>query len=456
MKKHFMFLASAALVIAASCNKAEIDTPVEGAPVETEHISVQLNPETKTSLSGMETVWSEGDAVSVTVGGKNIGTLELVEGNTFSGEIEAGHDGEAVLNYPAGVTSVPAEQAAVAGTFANGAALLKGTTTLAALRAGEGATLSNTTALLSFSVAVAGDVVFTLGEATYTVKGCKAGETYYACVAPVAGAALSYTVAGADGLKSKAGVTFEAGLVYELGELSVPQASEWALVGVFSGWADKAFITTAESNVVVLKNVTMAAAEGFLVRKPATEWNDKYGAGSVNYLKADHYITTSKNGADMCLEAAGTYDIYFNVSTKNIYIMTAGTDYATAQKQTQNGKEPEVEEPEVTANLLYLKPNNNWKVDNARFAAYFFGGTPGEIWVSMSDSDSDGIYEVNIPEGYNYGCKVIFCRMNPNTTSNNWNNKWNQTGDLSTPTDGKNLYTITEGNWGDKGSWSVK
>ena len=69
MKKHFVFLASAALVIAASCNKAEIDTPVEGAPVETELISVQLNPETKTSLSGMETVWSEGDAVSVRISG---------------------------------------------------------------------------------------------------------------------------------------------------------------------------------------------------------------------------------------------------------------------------------------------------------------------------------------------------------------------------------------------------
>lgn len=240
-------------------------------------------------------------------------------------------------------------------------------------------------------------------------------------------------------------------------EVTPGEASEWALVGAFSGWIDKTFITTSVSNVVVLENVEMKAAEGFLVRKPDTEWADKYGAGNVNYIQANSYITTAKNGGDMCLEADGTYDIYFNTTTKAIYVMTAGTDYTTAVEQTVSGKEPEVEEPEVTANMLYLKPNSNWETDNARFAAYFFGGTPGELWVSMTDSDADGIYEVNIPEGYDYGCSVIFCRMNPNTTANNWNNKWNQTSDLTAPTDGNNLYTVKDGTW-DKGggTWSTK
>ena len=234
-------------------------------------------------------------------------------------------------------------------------------------------------------------------------------------------------------------------------------ASEWALVGVFSGWADKAMLTTTDANVVVLQNVAMKAAEGFLVRKPATEWNDKYGAGDINYIKANHYITTNKGGADMCLEADGTYDVYFNISTKNIYVMAAGVDYTAAAQQTVNGEEPKQEEPEVTEKVVYLKPNSNWKQSNARFAAYFWGGTTGEKWVSMTDEDNDGIYEVHLPEGYDYGCNIIFCRMNPSTTANNWNNKWNQTSDLKTPTDGKNMYTIAAGAW-DKGSgsWSVK
>ena len=239
-------------------------------------------------------------------------------------------------------------------------------------------------------------------------------------------------------------------------EVTPGEASEWALVGAFSSWADKTMLTTTDANVVVLEDVALKAAEGFLVRKPATEWADKYGASNVNYIKANHYITTVKDGADMCLEADGTYDIYFNIDTKNLYVMVAGTDYAGATLQTVNGEEPKQEEPEVTEKVVYLKPNSNWTQSNARFAAYFFGGSVGEKWVSMT-AVGDGTYEAHLPEGYDYGCNIIFCRMNPSTTANNWNNKWNQTADLKTPTDGKNLYTVKAGTW-DKGGgeWTVK
>lgn len=242
-------------------------------------------------------------------------------------------------------------------------------------------------------------------------------------------------------------------------EVTPGEESLWALFGDFEGtgnWVDLYMTTTTNVNVVVAEDVVLAAAQGFLVRKPSTEWADKYAAGDINYIKADHYITTVKDGGDLCVEAAGTYDIYFNTESKVIYLMTADADYATATEQTANGKEPEQEEPEVTENVLYLIPNSNWKIDNARFAAYFFN-TSGNTWVSMSDSDGDGIYEGNIPTGYTFGENVIFCRMNPNTTSNNWNNKWNQTADLVIPTNGDNLYTVAEGAW-DKGSgtWSKK
>ena len=233
-----------------------------------------------------------------------------------------------------------------------------------------------------------------------------------------------------------------------------PEASEWALVGVFSEWEDRAMFTTIDADVVVLENVEMKAAEGFLVRKPATEWADKYGAGAVNYIKADHFIITTKDGADMCVEADGTYDVYFNISTKNLYVMVAGTDYTEATQQTVSGEEPKQEEPEVTEKVVYLQPNDNWKIDNARFAAYFWNDG-GNVWVSMTAVE-EGIYEAHLPEGYDYGCNIIFCRMNPSTTANNWNNKYNQTSDLTTPTDGKNLYTVKAGTWDNGGgTWSV-
>lgn len=102
--------------------------------------------------------------------------------------------------------------------------------------------------------------------------------------------------------------------------------------------------------------------------------------------------------------------------------------------------------------VLYLQPNANWNIDGARFAAYFFGN--GETWVDMTLVEGEtNIYAVTVPAGFE---NIIFCRMNPGVAANNWGNKWNQTEDLKVPTDGTNLYTVTENTW-DKGGgvWSV-
>ena len=102
---------------------------------------------------------------------------------------------------------------------------------------------------------------------------------------------------------------------------------------------------------------------------------------------------------------------------------------------------------------LYVKPNTNWTKDGARFAAYFFGN--GEKWVNCTASDAGtGIYEVTIPSG-GY-TSVIFCRMDPSKSTNNWDSKWNQTSDLTIPSGDKTLYTVAANTW-DKGggSWSA-
>ena len=101
---------------------------------------------------------------------------------------------------------------------------------------------------------------------------------------------------------------------------------------------------------------------------------------------------------------------------------------------------------------LYLVPSANWNQSNARFAAYFFGS--GEAWVSMTKVEGQSnLYEVTVPEGS--WTNVIFCRMNPSASANNWNNKWNQTSDL-VYNGSSNCYTVKEGTW-DKGggTWST-
>ena len=105
---------------------------------------------------------------------------------------------------------------------------------------------------------------------------------------------------------------------------------------------------------------------------------------------------------------------------------------------------------------IYLKPNDNWKTDKARFAAYFFKSSNNSEsqWMSMYASNKSGYYVCAIPDGFDM---VILCRMNPNVSDNNWDNKWNQTGNLNVPSDGKIVCSINSGQWdcGNNVTWSA-
>ena len=110
---------------------------------------------------------------------------------------------------------------------------------------------------------------------------------------------------------------------------------------------------------------------------------------------------------------------------------------------------------DISANTkLYLKPNNNWKADGARFAAYFYGN--GEAWVSMEKIECSSEGEIYVATSPNKKfTNVIFCRMNGGNGDNNWGNKWSQTADLTYPGGSKNLHIVKEGLLdADKGSWN--
>lgn len=240
-------------------------------------------------------------------------------------------------------------------------------------------------------------------------------------------------------------------VVVEPGTTTPGEDSEWAVYAQFGSetWSEVMMKTTTREGLFVVENKTMNAYNKLLIKKyNDTAWKVKYGSYDVNYIKADRYFAVALNGGDIYVEAAGTYDIYFDYTNTKVYLMSAGSDYASATEQIESGDAPVVE----SGTWLYLKPNSNWLQSNARFAVFTWDG--GDQWFDMKDSDSDGIYEVLIPEGIS---NIIFCRMNPGASANVWDNKWNQTSDLKVPTDGTNLYTVKDGTW-DKGggTWSVK
>ncbi len=172
---------------------------------------------------------------------------------------------------------------------------------------------------------------------------------------------------------------------------------------------------------------------------PGTEMTEKETVNEVEYFV--YTLSSELNGQTINLifnngnNGKQTADIEGVVVDKNYFY----TNY--------------VEPAQPSGLTLYLQPNTNWKADGARFAAYFFGA--GETWADMTlvEGETD-IYAVEVPAG-GYP-NVIFCRMNPNATDNNWNNKWNQTADLEVPADDTNLYTVKENTWDNGGgTWSV-
>jgi hypothetical protein len=101
-------------------------------------------------------------------------------------------------------------------------------------------------------------------------------------------------------------------------------------------------------------------------------------------------------------------------------------------------------------NTIYFDPNNNWDKD-ARFAMYLSGGSSAATWVSMT-SAGNGLYKAELPEG-NF-TKVTFVRMNPNKLQNVWENQYNKSASQTIPTNGKNCFTMTEGQWSNAtGTW---
>ena len=97
-----------------------------------------------------------------------------------------------------------------------------------------------------------------------------------------------------------------------------------------------------------------------------------------------------------------------------------------ASKPTTIARQKMMNMKTLPLDLVYLVPNSNWKANNARFAVYNFKDNNTNKWVDLKSYNGMYACEKSSLEYAN----VIFCRMNPSKAANNWDNKWNQTGDM--------------------------
>jgi len=109
------------------------------------------------------------------------------------------------------------------------------------------------------------------------------------------------------------------------------------------------------------------------------------------------------------------------------------------------------------ATTVYCKMTQSWwTADGAAVGVHYWGGASSTTWpgVRMTEVKGEtGMWSYDVPSD---ATGIIFTRVNGSGDIADWGAK---TGDLTLPTDGKNLYTITSASavWGDPGctgEWS--
>ena len=239
---------------------------------------------------------------------------------------------------------------------------------------------------------------------------------------------------------------FNLKFVYDIKEISVIGVEDYVnttatvtLIGSRTGteWTDFATLTT-EDGVIYSIDIDMTEGETFKLRKN-NAWDISWGSDKLKVVDqlADD---PSDDGNNIKVLSTGKFSITFNINTEEISNTFIAVESGEEPDPTPNPGEGE--EP-IQTTLVYLKPNLNWTTDNARFAAYMWDSI-GDNWLDLKDEDGDGIYLVEIPVNYQ---EFKFVRLNPDAAENNWTNKWNETGNLTVPSDDNNSYVIPKDCW---------
>ena len=246
----------------------------------------------------------------------------------------------------------------------------------------------------------------------------------------------------------------------------------WGICGTLTNWSSD--ITMAADGVFFsAKNVTFKADDMFKIRKVG-EWDDafNYGASTKGYklpLNTEYELTLGSGSQDMAVPAAGTYDVYFSLAAKKVWLMEAGKRPADPSVTPGGGA---AEDPLTVA------------MRRAGASAAFFLTVPGPkmIWqfgeigydYSIDYNDRTGEKPV-VTDQYmavparkalydTYAALLKFRRENPRFFDSDASFTWTPTGTLKKITctvDGKSFhvvgnfdkqnvtYTVPSGTWTD-------
>lgn len=414
MKKNLFMVAAVALMALVSCNKEEINNGLQEPASDIVFVAeFEQEADTKIALGEKvdgvrKTTWVAGDQIKIN---GTVFSAQADGASTAFKTTEAFDETAKTFRavYPASsyistaAVDIPASQN---GTFA-GASIAVAESSTTSLK------FNNLVTILKFQVpvncskvtfestaSIAGRITVnynggvitpnyaevTQPNKTINVTGTFVpGTDYYVAVKP---GTHTFTVKidGNVSKESTKAVTVERSKILNMGVLPEPKESAVIRINNMNGWPSLN-ITIKDGNTTLANGAEMAN-EGSNVF--SYELDPKYIGKSVSY-----YIT---------------YD-WYQTSTKTVTL--AADSEAEA----------------IVLNTTYLQPNSRWNSDSPRFGAHMWVTGKSGIWV-MAKKVKDNFFEVEIPTNAAYN-NIIWCRMNPNNSINDWSAVWNQTSDLT-------------------------
>ncbi len=174
---------------------------------------------------------------------------------------------------------------------------------------------------------------------------------------------------------------------------------------------------TASSNRAIIRNTSSltftATKTNWTIKSITLTWRGSNDPASTSVLT----IT------------GGTFNSLTSITGSSTTVVV-GSDNTTNDYQVR-AVSVTFTESTATTRTVYLNPNayGDWSKGDERYAIYCFGS--GDEWYDFASFDAgcEGtLYRATIDTKYT---GYVICRMNGATTENNWDNKWDQTDDIT-------------------------
>lgn len=220
---------------------------------------------------------------------------------------------------------------------------------------------------------VAKDVTINVGD-EFKFRTNGAWGTERTCEGPVAADVEVAVAAGAGNITVAVSAIYDVYLskaadkmkLVKVGDVEVeepgdePVLSDWGIVGDINGWAAPDIALYSYKGMYVAYEVNFTADGSFKIRKGGA-WNDAANYGletSADVEPGYYYKVITSGGSGNIKVKAGTYDIWFDLTNKRVYVLNPGTDPATVSEGT----------PSAPSNWNLVGSFNGWNPGDKTYA----------------------------------------------------------------------------------------